>query len=59
MLTFFGALVAPVAVYLTGRDFEDGVPGERAAAALDGLIVTTAALAAAGVRGDVKPLAAR
>jgi FMN reductase len=59
VLTFFGALVTPVTVYLTSRDFENGVPGDRAAAALDGLIATTAALAAAGVRGDVKPLAAR
>jgi FMN reductase len=57
VLTFFGAVVAPVSVYVTSRDFADGVPSERAAAALDGLIRTTAALSAAGVRGEVAPLA--
>jgi FMN reductase len=33
VLAFFGALPLPVAVYLNGGDFEDGVPGERAATA--------------------------
>jgi FMN reductase len=45
VLAFFGAVVMPVAVYLNGNDFEDGVPGERAASALDELFVATAAAA--------------
>jgi FMN reductase len=63
VLAFFGAFVMPVAVYLNGNDFEDGVPGERAATALDGLFVATAATAAAlgGVEaiGEPTPLAAK
>jgi FMN reductase len=59
VLTFFGALVAPVSVYVTGRDFTDGEPSERAAAALDGLIRTTVELGSARVRGEVAPLPAR
>jgi NAD(P)H-dependent FMN reductase len=39
VLSFFGALVTPVSVYLTGADFPDGVTGDRAAGALDQLIV--------------------
>ena len=31
VLAFFGALVVPTACYLSSRDFEDGVPGARAA----------------------------
>ena len=33
VLAFFGAIPMPVAVYLNGGDFDDGVPGERAATA--------------------------
>lgn len=43
VLAFFGALVAPVGVYLTSASFAHGEPGDAAAAALDGLLgsVTT------------------
>jgi NAD(P)H-dependent FMN reductase len=62
VLAFFGALVTPVSVYLTGADFPDGVPDERAVAALDELIAGAAALAAR-TREDTplgpSPLAAR
>lgn len=51
VLTFFGALVVPVSVYLTGADFVDGVPAERAAQELDELIQGAVNLAAA-VAGD-------
>jgi FMN reductase len=47
VLAFFGAVAMPVAVYLTGKDFEDGEPGERAATALDALFAATASAAAA------------
>jgi FMN reductase len=47
VLAFFGAVVMPVAVYLDNRDFEDGVPGGRAASALDQLFAGTVATAAA------------
>jgi FMN reductase len=62
VLTFFGALVTPVSVYLTGADFPDGAPGERAAQALDELIQGALALAAVvGEAGQLGPgpLAAR
>jgi NAD(P)H-dependent FMN reductase len=62
VLAFFGALVTPVSVYLTGADFPDGVPDERAVAALDELIAGAATLAAR-TREDTplgpSPLAAR
>jgi FMN reductase len=63
VLAFFGAFAMPVAVYLNGGDFTDGVPGERAATALDELFVATVATAAA-LGGNVatrepSPLAAR
>jgi NAD(P)H-dependent FMN reductase len=62
VLSFFGALVTPVSVYLTGADFPDGVPGERAAQSLDELIQGALSLAAAhagaGPLGP-SPLAAR
>jgi len=51
VLTFFGALVVPVAVYLTGADFTDGVPKERAAQAMDELVQGAVSLATA-VGGD-------
>jgi FMN reductase len=47
VLAFFGAVTMPVAVYLTNRDFDDGEPGERAAALLDELFAATAETAAA------------
>lgn len=63
VLAFFGAIAMPVAVYLDGSDSTDGVPGRRAATALDELLVATAATAEA-LRGGVvteepAPLAAR
>jgi FMN reductase len=64
VLSFFGALVTPVSVYLTGADFaaSSGIPSERAVAALDELIAGAAALAAR-TREDTplgpSPLAAR
>jgi FMN reductase len=63
VLAFFGALPLPVAVYLNGGDFTDGVPGERAEAVLDQLFAATAAAATAlgGVEAlyEPTPLAAR
>lgn len=64
VLAFFGALVTPVAVYLTAGDFDaDGAPSERAATALDELLAGALALAAAIERDDVTlgppPLGAR
>jgi FMN reductase len=38
VLAFFGALVVPTAVYLSSRDFTDGVPSDRAAAQLDAVL---------------------
>jgi FMN reductase len=63
VLAFFGAVVMPVAVYLNGADFDDGVPGERAATLLDELFAATVATAAAldGVEAlaEPTPLAAK
>jgi FMN reductase len=63
VIAFFGAVAMPVAVYLNGGDFTDGIPGERAATALDRLIAGTvaAAEALAGVEaiGEPIPLAAK
>jgi len=68
VLSFFGALVLPVSVYLTGADFPasspegDGTPGERAAQALDELLAATNSLAATladGAELGPSPLAAR
>jgi FMN reductase len=58
VLTFFGAVVMPVAVYLNGTDFTDGVPGERAETVLDQLFAGVAATAAAldGVDAIAEPL---
>ena len=47
VLAFFGVIPMPVAVYLNGGDFADGVPGAGAEAALDQLFAGTAAMAAA------------
>ncbi|OJU83996.1 MAG: hypothetical protein BGO11_05535 [Solirubrobacterales bacterium 70-9] len=63
VLAFFGAVPMPVAVYLNGGDFTDGVPGEPAAAALDELFAATAetaaALAATAAGFEPAPLAAK
>jgi FMN reductase len=71
VLSFFGALVTPVSVYLSGADFDtsSGAPSERAAQALDELIVGALSLAEAlaivtdvdggAVRLGPSPLAAR
>jgi NAD(P)H-dependent FMN reductase len=56
VLTFFGALATPVSVYLTGADFVDGVPGERAAQALDELIGGAVGLAGAVAGDEVREL---
>jgi FMN reductase len=58
VLSFFGAVVMPVAVYLNGSDFTDGVPGERAETVLDQLFAGVAATAAAleGVEAVAEPL---
>jgi FMN reductase len=58
VLTFFGAVVMPVAVYLNGTDFVDGVPGERAETVLDQLFAGVAATAAVldGVDAVAEPL---
>ncbi|HEY6523790.1 MAG TPA: NAD(P)H-dependent oxidoreductase [Solirubrobacteraceae bacterium] len=62
VLSFFGAHPLPTAVYLTSRDFDDGVPGRRAAHELDGLlealVVLTRALRGTPALGPT-PLAAR
>jgi len=63
VLAFFGAVVMPVAVYLNGSDFVDGVPGERAEDALDQLFAATAeasaALAGTTVGFQPSPLGAK
>jgi FMN reductase len=63
VLAFFGAVPMPVAVYLNGGDFTDGVPGERAEALLDGLLAATvetaAALEGTAAGFEPAPLAAR
>jgi FMN reductase len=63
VLAFFGAVVMPVAVYLNNDDFHDGIPKERAEAALDDLFVATgeaaAALAGSKVGFEPSPLAAK
>jgi FMN reductase len=63
VLAFFGAVPMPVAVYLNGGDFEDGVPGERAATLLDQLFAATTetatALAGTAAGHEPSPLAAK
>ncbi len=62
VLAFFGALVAPVGVYLTSADFADGVPTQAAAADLDTLLASVAALARATdglTLGGARPLPTR
>lgn len=45
ILAFFGAVVAPTSVYLTGSDFQDGEPVPAAVAATQDLLRTVATLA--------------
>ena len=45
VLAFFGALVAPTAVYVTSADFTDGVPGPGAEAQFDALLDSLVVLA--------------
>ncbi|MDO8213380.1 NADPH-dependent FMN reductase [Conexibacter sp. CPCC 206217] len=62
VLAFFGALVAPVGVYLTSADFADGVPIDAAAEDLDTLVTGVAELARAtgGIPlGGPRPLPVR
>ena len=47
VLSWFGALTLPTAVYLESADFEDGAPGARAGAQLDAAIATAMKLAVA------------
>jgi FMN reductase len=54
VLAFFGALPLPTPVYLSGRDFTDGVPSERAEGELDALLAATVVLA--GAVRDLPPL---
>ena len=62
VLAFFGAHPLPTAVYLSSRDFAEGVPGERAVGELDELLAAVSALAQA-LRGAPSlgpaPLASR
>jgi FMN reductase len=58
VLTFFGAQPTPTSAYLTGADFTDGVPGERAVAMLDELLEGAVRLAVAlgeGGGGELGP----
>jgi FMN reductase len=62
VLSFFGALVCPVAVYLTSADFEDGAPRTAAAEQLDSLLAGLLELAGrveGSDRSGPEPLAAR
>ena len=60
VLSFFGARLAPVAVYLTGADFDgEGVAGERATRLLEQLLATLVADAGAALPALPRPLAAR
>jgi FMN reductase len=62
ILAFFGALVAPVAVYLTSADFVDGEPQAAARDSLDALLEALTRLADAVPRDIATrpaPLAAR
>lgn len=54
VLAFFGALVLPTAVYLSSRDFTDGVPSAQAAEELDALLGS--AITLAGSLADAPPL---
>jgi FMN reductase len=47
VLSFFGAHPLPTAVYLSGHDFTDGKPSQRAEEALDSVISSAVSLAGA------------
>ncbi len=55
VLAFFGAQQMPVDVYLTARDFSDGVAGDRARNALDDLLTAVAATATALASAESGP----
>jgi FMN reductase len=59
VLAWFGALVAPTAVYLTAADFGDDGVATSAAGALDELLAALVALAAANLKLGPAPLAAK
>lgn len=60
VLTFFGALVTPVSVYLSSADFVEGIASTAAAAELDLLLANLAGFAAAApVPDGPSPLAMR
>jgi len=61
VLAWFGALVAPVSVYLSSADFSDGKPSDAANEQLDALIATLVTLATAtgGTELGPKPLSMR
>jgi FMN reductase len=61
VLTFFGALVTPVSVYLSSADFVNGAPSPEASADLDLLLdnVVGFVSAASAVPAGPAPLAAR
>jgi FMN reductase len=60
VLAWFGAVALPTSVYLTSRDFEDGVPAERAERVLDQLLAGLVAVAGAlPAELGPPPLAAR
>jgi FMN reductase len=59
ILAWFGALVAPVSVYATGKSFDErGEPGAELVHEIDQLVDGLAALAAAEVTGP-QPLASK
>lgn len=61
ILSWFGALVAPTSVYLTGADFVDGWPTDAARTELDALVGTVVTLAErlGGAPMGPAPLASR
>lgn len=56
VLSWFGALIAPVSVYLTSADFVHGQLSQPAAASLDELFATLTLLASATATGLPGPL---
>jgi len=55
ILTFFGAFVTPVSVYLTSADFVEGAPSDGAAAELDLLLANLVDLMAAASATSTGP----
>jgi FMN reductase len=56
VLGWFGALLAPTDVYLTGADFSDGIPTPSAATDLDVLFATVATIAHSLRGTDIGPI---